>query len=438
MNRNYQSWGRYPKSTSEIRKIHWRSDAYPCLKNNEKSFLPYGCGRSYGDSCLNDGGVLLDMRGLNRFINFDSQNGYFQCEAGVTLAEVMRLAVPKGWFLAVTPGTKYITIGGAIANDVHGKNQHNAGTFGCHVCRFELLRSDGQRLLCSLDENPEWFKATIGGLGLTGVILWAEFKLKRIQNPYIAEEFIVFSRIEDFFRLSDQSKSNYDYFASWLDCMNDQGHGVFFRGNHAQADEILSPKPAKEFKLPFPLQAPNFLLNRLTIKMFNSAYYNRHRLNPARSIKHFYSFFYPLDAINNWNRMYGRNGFFQYQCVIPYENDYQPFRLLLKTISDSGLASFLCVLKVFDDIPSPGLLSFPRKGVTLALDFPIRGRKTLNLLNKLDEITRENGGAIYPAKDARMSPECFRHSFSQLSTFMKYVDPNFSSSFWRRVMGDVS
>src|SRR5437879_3482282 len=225
-----RSWGRYPKvEHSQVQTVYWRSEL-PDLDHFDQSLLPYGYGRSYGDSCLNDGGISLDMSHLRRFISFDEDEGILRCEAGVSLAEILELVVPRGWFVPVSPGTKFVSVGGAIANDVHGKNHHKAGTFGCHVTRFELLRSSGERLICTPEQNSEMFRATIGGLGLTGVILWAEFRLKPVSSPYIAAEHIRFSSLEEFKEIAAESDEDYEYTVSWVDSLGsgkELGRGIF-------------------------------------------------------------------------------------------------------------------------------------------------------------------------------------------------------------------
>jgi len=414
--------------------MSWRTDNLN-LGEDGKSLLPFGQGRSYGDSCLNDGGLLLATARLNHFIEFDRATGVLRCEAGITLDEIIKLIVPQGWFLPVTPGTRFVSLGGAIANDVHGKNHHCAGTFGRHVLKFELLRSNGQRLLCSADENEHWFKATIGGLGLTGLMLWAEIQLKPIMNAFIQAETLRFPNLDAFFDIAARSENDYEYTVAWIDCLARGaalGRGLFIRGNHAPAQfnqALLKTPPGRQVNMPF--AAPGFLLNRLIVRGFNACYFYR----PIRkqALIHYLRFFYPLDALGHWNRIYGKRGFLQYQCVVPYDDGGSAIKSILGIISQSGMGSFLSVLKTFGDLPAPGMLSFPRKGVTLALDFPCRGGKTLRLLDRLDDVTRANGGAVYPAKDARMGAWSFQTYYPEWRRFAEYVDPKFSSSFWQRV-----
>jgi FAD/FMN-containing dehydrogenase len=434
---SHQSWGRYPKiEPSQVQSIYWRSEL-PNLAKFEEPVLPFAYGRSYGDSCLNEGGVAIDISHLRRFIAFDEEQGLLRCEAGVSLAEILEVIVPRGWFIPVSPGTKFVSVGGAIANDIHGKNHHRAGTFGCHVTRFELLRSDGQRLICTPDENSELFRATIGGLGLTGIILWAEFRLKPIVNPFIDMQRIRFSSLEEFFEISTATDRDYEYTMSWVDILiggKALCRGIFMCGNNDQSKERAKQRSGKKLPLAVPFDFPSFVLNTLTVKAFNELYYHSQLSKRIHKIVPYEPFFYPLDSIHEWNRMYGKRGFLQYQFVVPFQDGFYAMREILNRIRRSGEGSFLTVLKKFGDLQSPGMLSFPRPGITLALDFAYSGKKTLQLLDDLDKIVRESGGAVYPAKDARMSVESFQAFFPRWREFAKYVDPHFSSSFWRRVV----
>jgi FAD/FMN-containing dehydrogenase len=413
--------------------MFWSTDRLPPTPG--ETVLPYGLGRSYGDSCLNDQNVLLLTRPLDHVFNFDAENGLLRCEAGASLDEILRLIVPHKWFLPVTPGTKFITVGGAIANDVHGKNHHRAGTFGCHVTRFELLRSTGERLVCSPTQNAGWFQASIGGLGLTGLITWAEFKLRRVHNAMIEMESVKFPNLDEFFAISADSDRRFEYTVAWLDCLaggNSLGRGIFLRGNHAGA-AIETAEPHRAPRVTVPFAFPHAALNHYSIQAFNTLYYARQWKKTAVATVHYDPFFYPLDAINHWGRIYGRRGFFQYQFVVPLARDQQAIRRILARIAASGHGSFLAVMKTFGPVKSPGLLSFPRPGVTLALDFPNQGAATLALFEELDRMVLEAGGRIYPAKDARMSPRMFQEGYPEWREFRARIDPQFSSSFWRRV-----
>ena len=427
------SWGRYPDVEQKLFPLNWQDDVWP--PREQGSLLAHGQGRSYGDVALNEDGVLLLTDAMNRFIAFDREQGLLRCEAGVTFAAILNLIVPHGWFLPVTPGTKFVSVGGAVANDVHGKNHHQAGTFGRYVTQLGLRRSDEALLICSPSQHPELFNATIGGLGLTGLMVWVEFRLKRISSTFIEQRTEKFSNLEQFFALSEDAAKDWEYTVAWVDCLARKmqlGRGIFYRGNHASnASMHKEPADYGKTRLSMPFNLPGMILNHATIKLFNQAYY--HRPVKQQTRVHFDPFFYPLDKIAQWNRMYGANGFFQYQCVIPSADAHATMTRMLQTIAESGQGSFLSVLKVFGEMASPGMLSFPRPGVTLALDFANRGEKTRALLARLDAITQAEGGAVYPAKDACVSASHFQQYYPQWSQFADYIDPAFSSSFWRRV-----
>jgi FAD/FMN-containing dehydrogenase len=428
------SWGRYPRTEHrQVYKPAWNDQVPEILKAAlPASLLPFGLGRSYGDSCLNAGRDLIDCHRLNRILGFDESTGVVRCESGVSLSDILRVFLPKGWFLPVTPGTSFVTVGGAIANDVHGKNHHCSGTFGAHVHQIALYRSDKGLVFCSSRENPEMLRATIGGLGLTGVIAWADIQLKRVDGPWIDSESIPFHGLKTFLDLSHESNDRFEYTVAWLDCFAGRNvRGIFFRGNHA-ANYRKNFHPKRGPKLPFEL--PSWILNRFSVRAFNAAYYAFHVAKKSRAIVGYDPFFYPLDSIQQWNLLYGRQGFLQYQCVIP-ESNLEAFEELLDRIARSGLGSFFVVLKQFGSAPPAGMLSFPRPGLTITLDFAMRGERTLGLLRSLDEVVQKSGGALYPAKDARMSPALFETSFPNWRDFLPYKDPKMSSSFWRRVTG---
>jgi len=428
----WESWGRYPKgSHSHVHRPAWNDQIGSILKSSPPaSLLPYGLGRSYGDSCLNLDRELVDCRRLNRILGFDESTGMLRCEGGVSFADIVDVFLPKGWFLPVTPGTKFVTVGGAVANDVHGKNHHCAGTLGAHVHQFGLHRSEDGLVMCSPEENSGMFRATIGGLGLTGIIAWADIQLRRVNGPWIDAELVPFHSLAGFLDLSRESDGKFEYTVAWLDCFAGKNlRGIFFRGNHSAAN--LKPLRLKKGpQLPFPL--PAWALNRYSVKAFNTIYYRAHSAKKGLAIVDYDSFFYPLDSIRQWNLLYGKQGFLQYQCLIP-ETNIAAFEELLDRIARSGMGSFLGVLKQFGSVPPAGMLSFPRPGLTLALDFAMRGENTLQLMRSLDDVVLESGGALYPAKDARMSPKLFEASFPQWRRFVPYIDPKMSSSFWRRV-----
>jgi FAD/FMN-containing dehydrogenase len=341
--------------------------------------------------------------------------------------------VPKGWFLPVTPGTSRVTVGGAIANDVHGKNHHRAGSFGHHVRSLELLRSDGTRIVCSPTANADWFAATVGGLGLTGLIVWAEIALKPIKGPAVSVETTRFGSIEEFLELSRAAHNSHEYTVAWVDAGRSAPggtRGLFMRGNHADQSAVDAVRPPRA--LPgLPMTPPVSLLPKIAVGAFNSAIYRRPR--PQHRTMHYQPFFYPLDAVANWNRLYGKRGFFQYQCVLPFKDGAEAVRDIIQRVAKARQASFLSVLKVFGEHVPAGILSFPRPGITLALDIPDRGTATLALLNSLDDVTRQVGGAVYPAKDAHMDHTTFMQGYPHWQKLEEYRDPAFMSDFWRRV-----
>lgn len=424
-----RSWNGWPRTQSQLLPLH----AAQLPLEAPPPWLCHGNGRSYGDVCLNDGGALLLTRALDRYIAFDQRAGLLRCEAGATFDDILKLIVPRGWFLPVTPGTRFVTVGGAIANDVHGKNHHKAGSFGAHVTRLDLLRSDGRRIECSPLQEPALFAATIGGLGLTGMIASAEFRLLRIAGPMMLDETLRFGNLAEFFALSDASAADWDYTVAWVDCLaggTALGRGVFSRARHASAD-VPAKRAPRARSVPF--TPPLSLVNGLSLRAFNELYFRKAPSLPRRRHVHYEPFFYPLDALLNWNRIYGPRGFLQHQCVLPPASR-EAVAELFREIVRAGTGSFLAVLKMFGDRPSPGMLSFPRPGVTLALDFPLHGAETFALLDRLDVIVAAAGGAVYPAKDARMGAAMFRNGFPRWAEFREHIDPAFSSSFWRRVM----
>ncbi len=392
--------------------------------------LPIGLGRSYGVSGLNAEGALIDMSGLDRFIGFDPNTGLLRAEAGVSIGDMLEVIVPHGFFLPVTPGTRLVTLGGAIANDVHGKNHHETGTFGRWVREIRLLRSDGSLQTLTRDDPSGLFAATIGGLGLTGLITEATLQAMPVKSADIIAEDVRFGGLDEFFALADASAATHSYTVAWIDCVRDGLRGIFSRGSHAAEGQPQTP--ARQRRVAVPFDAPGSLLNRFSIGAYNAFRYGT--APPRRTGRVPYGrFFYPLDGIGHWNRLYGRRGFYQYQSVVPAAVARDATGEMLLQISRSGQASFLAVLKTFGSLRSPGLLSFPMEGTTLALDFPNRGDSTLALLSRLDSIVRDAGGRLYPAKDGRMSAGMFRAGYGDLDAFTEHVDPAFSSSFWRSV-----
>ena len=433
-----RSWGNYPDHPQEAIACRWRAELPDRLAEalrDRGSTLPYGSGLSYGDSCLAQSDCVIRTRPLDRFIAADWLDGVVTAEAGVTLEEILRVAIPHGWFLAVAPGTRRVTLGGAIANDVHGKNHHRRGTFGACVQRLGLYRSDAGRLVCSAAEQQALFQATIGGLGLTGIIEWAQIQLVPIRTSDIEVTTQRFEHLDEFFALSEELDRKHEFCVSWVDCAaagRRTGRGVYTAGSFA-AEGRATPAATRQFTVP--VTPPFPVVNRLTLRPFNDLYWRRAPRDRQTRRMGYARFLFPLDRILGWNRLYGRRGFQQYQCLIPEADARAGIQALLGAIARSGTGSFLAVLKRCGDLPSPGLLSFPRVGTTLALDFPQTEELGPKLLAHLDAIVREAGGRLYPAKDAHMSGADFRRSYPAWEQLEALRDPALMSRFWKRVTG---
>ncbi len=429
------SWG-LRKALSHIATPSFAQDLSWPLAHGP--YLGTGLGRSYGDSALISGGTAVSALGLKRILHFDPHAGVLRAEAGLSLYEILEFLIPHGFFLPVVPGTQYVTLAGAVANDIHGKNHHRYGNFGHGVRCFELVKSSGERFICSREKNSELFFATLGGLGLTGFITWVEIQLPRIASSLIDQEIIPYSTLDEYFDLSARSEASHEFTMSWVDVLSSHKgllKGLFMRGNFSPSGPLKFQPSGRLLRVPFDL--PSATLNTFSVKAFNALYARKGRWNSGRSQVSYRPFFFPLDSVLYWNRIYGRRGFYQYQMVVPPQTARAATEEILNQITRSGEGSFLAVLKNFGAIKSEGLLSFPREGVTLALDFRDRGPETLKLFERLDTIVFEAGGALYPAKDARMSPEAFERSVGGeaiLKKFIAHKDPNFSSDFWRRVV----
>lgn len=397
------------------------------------SLLAYGNGRSYGDSCHNDAGALVGMRAQRSILAFDPTTGVIEAEAGVSLAEIIAHAAPFGYFLPVTPGTRFVTLGGAIANDVHGKNHHVRGTFGRHVESFELLRSDGVVHHCSAQDNAGLFSATIGGMGLTGLMLSAKLCLMPVGSLDIEERINAFANLDGYFDLAEAADAENEYAVAWVDQLAagaSAGRGVLITGNHATNGNFQTDDRAARLSVPFDL--PFSALNGLSLRLFNGAYFHAKKRKDAPHRSGYGAFFYPLDGIGDWNRLYGPAGLYQHQSVIPFDVARIVIPAMLEESRKAGHASFLTVLKRFGAVPSPGLLSFPRPGYTLTMDFPNRGEATSALLETLDRMTAEAGGRVNPYKDGRMSAATFQAGFPEWEALESMRDPAFCSDFWRR------
>lgn len=425
------SWGRLSAAPHDVHSLGDRHRMAETLAGHTPG-VAFGNGRSYGDVGLNPGGHLWKTGQLDHFIEFDDASGLLRCEAGTLLRDIQQLAVPRGWILPVTPGTQLVTVGGAIANDVHGKNHHVLGSFGDHVRSLTLVRTTGESIVCGPDVQPEWLAATVGGLGLTGVIAEATLQLRRIASPWLDTETTPYGNLDEFFALADAAEARWEHTVSWIDCLSGRGKGIFMSANPAPPQNREMPG-AHRRSMPF--TPPISLVNRLTLRPFNLAYYQLQKFKAGRGVAHYEPFFYPLDNLLEWNRMYGPQGFYQFQSVVPRDVGRDAVAAMLQAIERSGKGSFLAVLKTFGDRQAVGMLSFPRPGVTLALDFPNQGHATLKLLAGLDAIVREAGGRIYPAKDARMPRDLFESGYPRLGEFLPFRDPGISSGLSRRLIG---
>lgn len=438
-------WGRYPVVKSYLQRPEKVSSFTTILQESGKNpLIARGLGRSYGDAALNAKGNTVLTQRLNRMVAFDQQTGILRCEAGVTMKEILATFVPRGWFPAVTPGTKFVTVGGAVAFDVHGKNHHRDGTFSRHLRSLKLILASGETVQCSRQENRELFWATVGGMGLTGIITEAEFALHPIQTAYIKSHNIKAKNLDEAFALFDEYEPQYQYSVAWIDCLasgKSLGRSILMFGNHAAREDIplkqqpepLHLKPKPNLKVPFDL--PAGILNRYTMSIFNTLYYGKMRSKEVKSVIDYDSFFYPLDFIQNWNRLYGKQGYVQYQWVLPTEVSREALYRMLQLCSQTGWGSFLAVLKRLGS--QEGWLSFPMAGYTLALDMPIR-KGLWEFLRKLDKLVIEYGGRVYLAKDARLSAEAFRSMYPNFPHWLSVkerVDPHnrFSSALSQRL-----
>lgn len=427
------SWGRVVRAGHAVARPRFRDELGGLVRQLSPAApgLPVGLRRSYGDSNLNPDGRIIDMTALDRVIAFDRETGVMRAEAGLSLSQALQILVPAGFFLPTTPGSRFVTLGGAVANDVHGKNHHAAGAFGASVTRLKLLRTDGSAR--EIGPGDPLFHATVGGLGLTGVIEWVEFRAAPVPSAFLTAQDTPFAHVTDYFAIAAEKKDQFEHTMAWVDCSTGGaklGRGILSSANWHPYGDLVPHVEAPRRSVP--LEAPGFTLNAMTVRAFNSV---RHELKTMRTgpyRTHYEPFLYPLDAIANWNRLYGAKGFYQYQCVLPPATARDGTIELLKAIAASGQGSPLAVLKDFGPNPPAGMLSFPMEGTTLALDFRNRGEATLKLMADLDRIVAGAGGRLYPAKDGRMPAAMFQAGFPKWQEFRAFVDPGLSSAFWRR------
>lgn len=429
------NWGNFPVVEKNIKSEDSLSKIQDFVKNNNQ-IIARGNGRCYGDASLSDN--ILSTKRLNKFISFDRINGILECESGVLISEILEVIIPQGYFLYVTPGTKFISVGGAIASDVHGKNHHSEGCFSEYLLEFDLLDEKNEILKCSKQENPEKFWATVGGMGLTGIILSAKFKLKNIETTFIRQESLKAENLDEIFELFENSES-WTYNVAWIDCLqkgNNIGRSILLRGEHVLRHEISEKNGENPLKIVSKIQPkipfffPDFILNSFTVKIFNWLYYAKQNRKEVKQIVDYETFFYPLDFVQDWNKIYGKKGFIQYQMVIPKEKGKEGMRKILETIAKSGNGSFLAVLKLFGKNNPQAYNSFPMEGYTLALDFKVNDNLK-KLVGKLDQIVEDFGGRIYLTKDAM--------SKSSLTGYLKNVEnAKFVSLQHKRIMNGGS
>ncbi len=412
------SWGMYPQVENNVLKFSDKKILENIVKKSN-NLIAYGNGRSYGDSALAKN--IIEVKPHNYFVDFEENKGLLTVQAGVLLSEILESFVPRGWFLKVTPGTKLITIGGAIASDVHGKNHHVEGCFSECVESFTIMLGDGSVVSCSREENRELFLATCGGMGLTGVILDAKIYLKKINSKYIEQTTIKTKNLRETFDAFEEYSTS-PYSVAWIDCLakgEEIGKCLLMVGDFKD-DGDLSYR--RKGKISIPFNFPSFALNNLSVRAFNWLYYGKVGKRVSRQKVDIDTFFYPLDAIGNWNRIYGKGGFTQYQCILPKEISYEGLKEILRTISDSGKGSFLAVLKLYGK-ENENYLSFPIEGYSLALDFKIE-KGLFELLDELDKIVLKYKGRIYLTKDVSVSKETFEQGYPDIEKFRAYRKEN--------------
>ena len=427
------NWGNFPVVEKEI-KSEDSVDRIKDFVRNNNEVIARGNGRCYGDASLSE--HIFSTKRLNKFISFDRLNGIIECESGVLLSQILEIIVPQGYFLYVTPGTKFISVGGAIASDVHGKNHHAEGCFSEYVEAFSLLNENSEVITCSRTENTDKFWATIGGMGLTGIILSARFKLKNIETAYIRQESIKAQNLDEIFKLFEESES-WTYNVAWIDCLQtgkNIGRSILMRGEHAFKHELpkklqQNPLRLKQKFIPkVPFYFPDFMLNKWSVRLFNYLYFNKQKRKEIKNFVDYETFFYPLDVVKDWNKIYGKKGFIQYQMVIPKAQGKEGMRKILDTIAKSGNGSFLAVLKLFGKENPLAYNAFPLEGYTLALDFKVNSKLT-KLVADLDEIVEEFGGRIYLTKDSM--------SKSSLTNYLQNVqNPKFVSMQHKRIISN--
>ncbi len=422
-------WGGYPVQKAKV--VYPENIEQILIEVKKSELIARGNGRAYGDSSINEKNTV-NMKYLNHIISFDNHSGILVVETGILLNDIINTFLPRGWFPYVTPGSKFVTVGGLIAADVHGKNHHKEGSFRNFIEWFEIVNSKGEIKKCSRNENSDLFEWTIGGMGLTGIIVRAAIKLRPIKTSWIKQKTLVAKNIDQTLEIFENNM-NVTYSVAWINStkkMDGIGQSLIMLGEHASIEDLDKKKIQNPLKIRskknknIPFYFPNWFLNKKLIKLFNSIYYFIGKNTSKEKLVYWDDYFYPLDTILGWNKIYGRKGFVQYQCVIPLDKSKEGLVELLKEIDKSNVSSFLSVLKRFGDQESN--FSFPMKGYTIALDFPVN-QDTLDLLEKLDEITLKYNGRFYLAKDARMKKEIFKKSDERIKNYIKFRDQNDSN-----------
>ena len=422
MKKEIANWGNYPTMISDEQTFSSIEELQQYVRRSE-NFIPRGNGRCYGDASLAENTICTTK--FDKILSFDPATGMFECQSGITLDQVLEVIVPKGWFLPVTPGTKFITIGGAVASDVHGKNHHVDGNFSHYVEEMDVMLADSTIVTCGPGKHTDLFEATCGGMGLTGIITRVKFRLKKIETSYIRQKQIKAKNLEEVIHLFEEYKQ-YTNSMAWIDCLKkgkNFGRSILMLGEHASINDLTFKQKKDPLKLPkkkqliLPFNLPSWGLNKFTVKTFNFLFYLKNFKKEINNVVSYESFFYPLDAILQWNRMYGKKGFIQYQFVVPLEAK-QGLIEILQLISNKGMGSFLTVLKVFGNKDT--LISFPMEGYTLALDFPVR-KGLFDFLDELDQVVLQYGGRLYMSKDARMKPGILQKGYPHLDQFKEIV-----------------
>ena len=412
------NWNNYP--VVEAREVSFDYEKEIALKLAHSS-IPHGNGRCYGDASLSSE-VVSTLR-YDKVLAFDELNGIITCQSGLLLSDLLQIIVPRGWFLPVTPGTKFITVGGAVASDVHGKNHHVDGAFSRHIVSMSVLTGTGQTFVCTPSSHPDLFWATCGGMGLTGIILDVKFRLKRINTSYIKQKQIKARNLDEIMTLFEENSAS-TYSVAWIDCLKkgkNFGRSILILGEHATVDEVKTKHtlvPKEKALLTVPFYFPSFVLNGFSVKVFNALFYAKNYKKVMDSVVHYDGFYYPLDSILSWNKIYGKKGFVQYQFVLPLESSRTGLTDILRRINNHGTGSFLAVLKLFGE--QDDLISFPMKGYTLALDFPIQPG-LFEFLDELDKIVADYGGRIYLSKDARMNKDIFWRTYPHAGEFKEIL-----------------